>query len=461
MPREGSLLPWPLRWPDGSDDRRVCHDRQGERAQARRRPPGGGSERAGGRLRPTAPSAGRQRAVQRGAGGELDQRMSRDRRRRRARPIPPRRRRRRLREHAQVAYVEPNYVIQRLEAPERQRLRRAVGAAQHRPASAARPAPTSARPLAWDVTTGGGVTVAVVDTGIDYNHPDLDGNIWHNPSEPVNGVDDDGDGFVDDVHGADFVNRDTNPNDDAGHGTHVGGIIGAEGNNGDRRHAASTGTRSLMPLKFLDDNGEGNTADAAMAIDYAVAHGARVINASWGGPPSARRSTRRCAAPASTTCWWSRRPATRATTPTSRPTTRRPSTSPNVISVAASDRYDQLLVLLELRRQVGRPRRTRATTSTRPCRPASTRAATRTSAARRWRRPSVSGRRGPLPLASARRLRPTRSATRCSRASTPATSSPARPVSGGRLDVAKALGAHPRLDEPERDNDGSLRRSRC
>ena len=99
----------------------------------------------------------------------------------------------------------------------------------------------------------------------------------------VNGADDDGDGFVDDVNGADFLNGDADPNDDGGHGTHVAGIIGAQGNNA----VGITGVNweaQVMGLKFLDGNGEGNTADAANAIDYAVDHGARVINASWGGP---------------------------------------------------------------------------------------------------------------------------------------------------------------------------------
>ena len=127
------------------------------------------------------------------------------------------------------------------------------------------------------------MTVAVVDTGIDTSHPDLDGNIWRNPNEQPNGFDDDGDGFIDDLHGADFVNRDSDASDDAGHGTHVGGIIGAEGNNGIGISGVNWNAR-LMPLKFLNSDGEGNTADAAMAIDYAVAHGARAINASWGGP---------------------------------------------------------------------------------------------------------------------------------------------------------------------------------
>ena len=136
---------------------------------------------------------------------------------------------------------------------------------------------------AWDITTGGSVGVAVVDTGVSFKHPDLATNAWANPGDPLNGKDDDGDGFADDVNGADFLNEDSNPEDDGGHGTHVAGIIGAQGNNSVGISGVAWDAQ-IMGLKFLDGNGEGNTADAANAIDFAVDHGVRVINASWGGP---------------------------------------------------------------------------------------------------------------------------------------------------------------------------------
>jgi subtilisin family serine protease len=139
-------------------------------------------------------------------------------------------------------------------------------------------------PAAWDVTVGSGQTVvAVIDTGVDWRHPDLAANIWTNPGEIAgNGYDDDGNGYVDDVHGYDFVNDDGNPMDDNGHGTHVAGTIGAVGNNG-RGVVGVNWNVQIMALKFLGDDGSGYTSDALRALNYAVANGATISNNSWGG----------------------------------------------------------------------------------------------------------------------------------------------------------------------------------
>jgi subtilisin family serine protease len=139
---------------------------------------------------------------------------------------------------------------------------------------------------AWNVTTGSGsVVVAVIDTGVDYLHPDLAGNIWVNVDEiPGNGLDDDNNGYVDDVRGYDFYNDDANPMDDNNHGTHVAGTIGAIGDNS----AGVAGINwdvQIMPLKFLGADGSGTTSDAIEAIRYAVANGAQISNNSWGGDP--------------------------------------------------------------------------------------------------------------------------------------------------------------------------------
>jgi len=136
---------------------------------------------------------------------------------------------------------------------------------------------------AWDQTTGGDVVVAVLDTGADLRHPDLEANLWTNPGEvPGNGRDDDGDGFVDDVHGADVVGEDGDPQDDNGHGTHVAGIIGARGANGIGATGVAWRVR-LMPVKVLDEHAGGDTGGVARGLDYAIAKGARIVNLSLAG----------------------------------------------------------------------------------------------------------------------------------------------------------------------------------
>jgi subtilisin family serine protease len=181
-----------------------------------------------------------------------------------------------------VEFAEPNFIVKSSRVPNDALFSRLWGLSNSGQLGGKPGADISAT-LAWDVTTGGDIPVAIVDTGIYYNHSDLRNNMWHNPGEAVNGIDDDHNGFVDDVYGADFANSDGDPNDDSSHGTHVAGIIGAEGNNAAGMSGVNWRAR-LIALKFLDQDGEGNTADAAEAIDYAVQAGARVINASWGGP---------------------------------------------------------------------------------------------------------------------------------------------------------------------------------
>lgn len=139
-------------------------------------------------------------------------------------------------------------------------------------------------PLAWMSNSGSGAVVAVLDSGTTLSHPDLVGSNWVNNAEiPNNGADDDNNGFVDDYYGADWIDRDGTPNDEAGHGTHVSGTIAARRNNG-IGIAGVAPDATVMPLKFLDRNGAGNVGDAIAAIEYAVKNGADVINASWGGP---------------------------------------------------------------------------------------------------------------------------------------------------------------------------------
>jgi subtilisin family serine protease len=137
---------------------------------------------------------------------------------------------------------------------------------------------------AWDVTIGStDVLVAVIDTGIRYTHQELRNQMWVNPDEIAdNGIDDDGDGYIDNVHGIDVINNDGDPMDDHGHGTHCAGTIGASANDG-YAHVGVAWKVRLMGCKFLSAQGSGYTSGAVECIDFAVAKGAKVLSNSWGG----------------------------------------------------------------------------------------------------------------------------------------------------------------------------------
>ena len=139
-------------------------------------------------------------------------------------------------------------------------------------------------PEAWaHGYTGKGVVVAVVDTGVDYNHEDLKNNIWTNTKEIAgNGIDDDGNGYVDDNYGWNFADQNNNTLDNNGHGTHVSGTIAGENNNYGVTGIAYDA--KIMPVKVLDESGSGSYNSISKGIRYAVDNGANVINLSLGGP---------------------------------------------------------------------------------------------------------------------------------------------------------------------------------
>ncbi|MEW6743095.1 MAG: S8 family peptidase [Planctomycetota bacterium] len=139
-------------------------------------------------------------------------------------------------------------------------------------------------PEAWDVMTdAGGIIVGIIDTGIDYNHVDLQNNMWRNPGEvPGNGIDDDQNGWVDDVYGIDAYNNDGDPWDDNHHGTHVAGTVGADTNNGIGVAGACWNVQ-LLALKFLGADGTGYDSGAITCLYYGVSKGAYLTNNSWGG----------------------------------------------------------------------------------------------------------------------------------------------------------------------------------
>ena len=137
---------------------------------------------------------------------------------------------------------------------------------------------------AWELTKGDqSIKIAVIDTGVDYNHIDLKDNIMINEAElnGEEGVDDDENGYVDDVYGYDFSGDDADPMDGHGHGTHCAGVIGAMHN--ETGIAGVMQDVKILPIKFLSDSGRGTTEGAIKSIDYAVSRGVNVMSNSWGG----------------------------------------------------------------------------------------------------------------------------------------------------------------------------------
>ncbi|MEM7131917.1 MAG: S8 family serine peptidase [Chloroflexota bacterium] len=138
-------------------------------------------------------------------------------------------------------------------------------------------------PEAWSIVTETEIIIGIIDSGIQYTHRDLRNNMWINPGEIAdNGIDDDGNGYIDDIYGWDFYDNDNDPNDENGHGTHIAGTVAAQGNNG----TGVTGVAwraKLMALRFMNAEGWGYLSDALAAVEYATAMGANITNNSWGG----------------------------------------------------------------------------------------------------------------------------------------------------------------------------------
>lgn len=199
-----------------------------------------------------------------------------------------------------VEYAEPNYYVHALKEPDDPYFEKLWGMKNtgqvlqdgqsfdgmlaYYNNQAGTPGADMSVPAAWNITTGSSdVTIAVVDSGVMYTHADLAANIWTNAGEiPGNGIDDDGNGYVDDIRGWDFVDSDNDPMDFNGHGTHCAGTIACVGND----TAGVVGVMweaKVMPVRVLDTQGYGTVYHSIAAIKYATAMGADVISCSFGG----------------------------------------------------------------------------------------------------------------------------------------------------------------------------------
>ncbi|MBC7421109.1 MAG: S8 family serine peptidase [Bdellovibrio sp.] len=194
-----------------------------------------------------------------------------------------------LAENPMVDVVEPNYIYKANQVPNDPMLGQLWGFKNSGQADSGGKVGIAGVDIdvekAWDIETGSkNMIVAVIDTGIDFNHPDLKDNLWTNLAEAngVAGVDDDGNGVIDDIHGFNSITGTGNAQDDQGHGSHCAGTIGAKGDDG-KGIVGINWNVQLMAVKFLDANGSGTLENAIKSIDYATRMGAKVLSNSWGG----------------------------------------------------------------------------------------------------------------------------------------------------------------------------------
>jgi subtilisin family serine protease len=236
-----------------------------------------------------------------------------------------------------VGYAEPNYIVHALATTPSDTFFHQLWGLDN---------PNDAdidAPEAWDITTGSdNIVIAVIDSGLAYNHPDFSTNVWTNAAE-LNGtalVDDDGNGYIDDFYGWDFIDDDGYPLDLNRHGTHVAGTIAAQGDNVEGV-AGVMWDAMIMPVRFLGLTGSGSTFTAIVAIKYAYDKGARIINNSWGGgaySQALKDTIEQYAADA--LFIFSAGNASRDNDTT--PLYPASYNSPNIISVAATDSVDEL-----------------------------------------------------------------------------------------------------------------------
>jgi len=247
---------------------------------------------------------------------------------------------RELQRHPLVEYAEPNYIAHVKDTMSAE-VALTVRAMDTIPNDPLYPSQWNlakiGAPSAWDITTGSqSVVIAIIDSGVDLDHPELEAKIWTKPCEvPGNGLDDDGNGYKDDVHGWDFVNWDNDPQDDYGHGTFVAGIAAAETDNGIGIAGVSWGAK-VMPVKVIDANGYAYYSDITSAIYYAADNGAKIINMSFDSAAYSQALQAAVAYAHSKGCL-----LVAAAGDTGDDTYRYPASHTHVVSVAATNRDDE------------------------------------------------------------------------------------------------------------------------
>ncbi len=247
-----------------------------------------------------------------------------------------------LRQNDQVEYVEPDYIVSVDTVPNDPFYSQLYGLHNTGQTGGTADSDIDAQE-AWGLNTGSSnVIVAVIDTGVDYNHNDLAANMWHNPGEiPGDSTDNDGNGYIDDVYGINAITNSGDPWDDHYHGTHCAGTIGAVGNNG-TGVVGVCWTVKIMALKFLNSGGSGYSSDAITCIEYAVANGAHIMSNSWGGGGFSQALNDAIVAAKNAGVLFIAAAGNSGTNNDISPHYPSSYTVDNVIAVAATDRYDQL-----------------------------------------------------------------------------------------------------------------------
>jgi len=241
-----------------------------------------------------------------------------------------------------VEYAEPNFIVHATYQPDDPQLNLLWGL-RNTGQTGGTPGADIRATLAWNVFRGDpSLRIGVIDTGIDYDHPDLAASIWTNPGEiPGNGIDDDGNGYLDDVHGFDTKNQDGDPDDDHGHGTHVAGTLAAVGNNGLGVVGVAWRCR-LVAIKFLDASGSGTTSGAIAALEYAIRVGVTLTNNSWAGGGFSQAFLDAIEAAGAANQLFVAAAGNDASDNDATPTYPAAYASPYIVAVAATDANDQL-----------------------------------------------------------------------------------------------------------------------